>query len=146
MSVIINFLDNQFRGSRTAYSSSSIFLLILQPPDIDFDAELIGEAIYSDKFSSINPPGPSFGFGHLVLHNSEEDGVIEISTLLSRNDCDDQPLTMENLLVSLNEYIDGFFVVDEELHVQQVEFMNFQKLLFGGKRYTKLRICEFEPY
>lgn len=100
----VKFLTKKFKGSRTAYLSNSIFIAILSDTKQKYDHEIIGKAIFANGFGCINPPGPSFGFGTIILKDNEEDGKVKISILKKRKDYDWKSFTSAELKGSLSEY------------------------------------------
>jgi hypothetical protein len=143
---MVKMFDGEFHGARTAYSSNSIFIAILTNPGVKYDFELIGEKIFPEGFGCINPPGPGFGFGDILLSDDEESGLVTLSSLKNRLNGDGKKLTKKALKESLEEYFDAFFVVEKSAkHIRQVEFDFFYQLLNEGKDYELVQICEFEP-
>jgi hypothetical protein len=142
----VKFLTKKFRGTRTAYSSSSIFIAILANAKQKYDCEKIGESIFPNGFGSINPPGPSFGFGSIVLSDNEEDGKVKISALKQRKDEDGKKIKPTDLKNSISEYFDGLFVVNSKDEcLEQVSLDLFYKFFEEAKEYELIHFCEFEP-
>ena len=142
----VKLLTKKFHGGRTAYSSSSIFIAILANIKQKYDPESIGESIFPTGFGCINPPGPSFGFGSIVLTDDEEDGKVKISALKQRKDEDGNKIKPTELKNSLSEYFDGLFVVNSKDEcLEQVSFDVFFKFFEDSKEYELIHFCEFEP-
>jgi hypothetical protein len=142
----LEMLPGDFHGARTAYSSNSVFIAILTNPKVEYDPEVIGSAIFSTDFGSINPPGPSFGFGVIVLTGNEGDGKVAISDLKVREDDDGKKLTQSSLKGSLEEYFDGFFIVNKtDKCIRQIKFGAFWELFKDENEYKLVQFCEFEP-
>jgi hypothetical protein len=139
-------LNSEFHGSRTAYSSNAMFVAILTNIESKYNYEVIAESIFPDGFGVIEPPGPSFGFGVIVLSENESNGKVNITDLKHRNDEEGVKITAEALKESLEEYFDGFFTVnDSSQTITQVSFDEFYKLFEEEDQYKILHLCEFEP-
>lgn len=142
----VKMLHKKFKGQRTAYSSDSIFIAILSRQGVNYDPEAIGEIIFPDGFGSIQPPGPSFGFGEIFLSKSEQDGVVLISSLGNRLNEEGKKVTYEEVVNSLESYTDAFFLVEEDANIiRQIEWDTFQGYLSGDSNYDFLHLVEFEP-
>ena len=139
-------LNSEFHGSRTAYSSNSIFIAILTNIESKYNHEIIAESIFQNGFGVIEPPGPSFGFGIIVLNDNEADGKVNITDLKHRNDEEGRKISTEVLRESFEEYFDGFFTFDDSSQtITQVSFVEFYKLFEEEDKYKILHLCEFEP-
>jgi len=142
----LKMFDGEFKGQRTAYSGNCMFVAILTNQNVKYDHEVIGEAIYPAGFGAMEPPGPSSGFGSILLTEEEEDGKVEIEGLKDRKDDSGKKLTTKKIKSSFEEYIDGFFVVDEsDKCIKQISFDDFYKLLNQGDVYKIVHFCEFMP-
>jgi hypothetical protein len=142
----VKFLTKKFHGSRTAYSSSSIFVAILSDAKQKYDHEIIGKAIFPNGFGCINPPGPSFGFGTIVLKDNEDDGKVKISILKKRKDYDGKNVSSAELKSSLGEYFDGFFIFNKKDQcLLQISFDIFYTYFNDAKEFDTVHFCEFEP-
>lgn len=135
-----------FKGQRTAYSSDSIFVAILSRQGTTYDSEAIGELIFPDGFGQVEPPGPSFGFGEIFLAESEQNGVVPISSLDNRLNEEGKKVTRAEVVNSLESYIDAFFLVEEDANIiRQIEWNAFQGYLAGDSNYDFLHLVEYEP-
>ena len=142
----VKFLTKKFHGSRTAYSSSSIFIVILSDAKQKYDHEIIGEAIFPNGFGCINPPGPSFGFGTIVLKDNEEDGKVKISILKKRKDYDGKSVASAELKSSLSEYFDAYFLFNaKDQFLTQISFDAFYQYFIDAIEVDTVHFCEFEP-
>ena len=142
----IDMFEGEFRGTRTAYSSNSVFIGILSNTEESYDAEAIGEKIFPNGFGSIEPPGPSFGFGPIVLSEKEQSGRILIKNLTGRKDDEGSAVGAEQIAQALEDYMDACFKVDSEAKkLVQISIDEFNNLIKSGKDYKILHICEFEP-
>jgi hypothetical protein len=142
----VKMFDGEFKGQRTAYSGNCMFVAILTNPNIEYDHEVIGEAIYPEGFGAMEPPGPSSGFGSILLTEEEENGKVEIAGLKDRKDDNGKKLTTKKVKESLEEYIDGFFIVDEvDKCIKQVSFDEFYQFLNKGNVYKVIHFCEYMP-
>lgn len=142
----IEMLAGEFKGTRTAYSSNSIFLCILSNPTDKYDVESIGEKIFPDGFGSIEPPGPSFGFGSIVLTETESNGRILLKELNGRKDDEGNTVSGEQIKEALEDYMDAYFKVDAQAKkLVQISFKDFYELAMSGTEYKVLHLCEFEP-
>jgi len=142
----LKMFEGEFHGARTAYSANGMFIVILTNPKVKYDHEVIGAAIFPEGFGAMDPPGPSSGFGAIVLTDDEDDGRVVIADLKVRENDDGKKLSKKAIKDSLKEYIDGFFVVDKVAKcIRQVKFAEFYKLFGDGTEYTLIHFCEFEP-
>ena len=138
--------SKKFHGSRTAYSSNSIFIAILSDAKQKYDHEIIGESVFPNGFGCINPPGPSFGFGTIVLKDNEENGKVKISILKKRKDYDGKSVTPAELKSSLSEYFDGFFIFSsKDQCISQIPFDTFYTYFIDANEFDTVHFCEFEP-
>lgn len=138
--------EGEFKGARTAYSSNSMFVAILANPSDTYDHEAIGEKIFPDGFGCIEPPGPGFGFGTIVLSDEEQDGKIQIENLQGRKNEDGETISPDDLKESWVEYFDAFFKADAKGKVlKQISFEDFYAALTAGKDYKIVHVVEFEP-
>ena len=141
----VKLIENEFKPMRTAYNSDSIFIAVLINSFENYDEEIIGEKIMGGEFGCVEPPGPSFGFGVIKLPD-DNDGKLKVTDLLSiskKSIKEDSELRNETLESSLEEYMDGFFIVDNN-EIKQVKFKKF----FGAiknKDYQNIHFVEFEP-
>ena len=97
-------------GLGAAMSEVVFYMPVLRIAKQKYDHEIIGEAIFPNGFGCINLPGPSFGFGTIVLKDNEDDGKVKISILKKRKDYDGKNVASAELKSSLSEYFDGFFI------------------------------------
>lgn len=143
---LVKMKDEEFRGTRTAYSSNAIFIAILSNSSDVYDHEAVGSIIFPQGFSCIEPPGPSFGFGVIELSEGEDNGKIDIVALRSREDDDGNPVEAEALRESLDEYFDAYFVVSNKNGcIRQVDFDEFYALFLSAQGCDTIQFCEFEP-
>jgi hypothetical protein len=138
--------ERKFHGRRTAYSSDSVFVAILFNQGDSYDHEAIGARIFPNGFGCIEPPGPSFGFGSIVLTEDEEDGRVSVADLRARHDEDGNLIELDSVKKSLDEYFDGFFVVDTAgSQIKQIDLEHFSVLFESSTQYSHIQFCEFEP-
>lgn len=142
----VQMFEKEFHGARTVYSSNSIFIAILTNSELKYDQDVIGSIIFPDGFETVEPPGPSFGFGSIVLSEDEEDGKVVIADLKNREDEDGKVISSEALKESLEEYFDGFFLIDVPTQfIKQISFIDFYKQFEEEKDYKIIHFIEFEP-
>jgi hypothetical protein len=142
----VKMFEGDFKGQRTAYSANCMFIAILTNLKVKYDLEAIGEAIYPDGFGTMDPPGPSSGFGAIVLTDEEEDGKVVISDLKDREDLNGKRKSERAIKKSLKDYFDGFFVVEKtEKCMKQISFKEFYKLFIEDSDYKIVHFCEFAP-
>ena len=142
----VKLLKKTLHGARTAYSSNSLFIAILANTKQKYDHERIGEVIFPSGFGCINPPGPNFGFGCIVLSDDEENGKVKISAFKQRKDEDGKKIKLTQLKNSLIEYFDAFFIVNsKDQCLEQILFNSFIKYFENSKEYDLIHFCEFEP-
>ena len=142
----VKLFEGEFKGQRTAYSANCMFIAILTNPKVKYDHEVIGEAIFPDGFGAMDPPGPSAGFGAIVLTDDEEDGKVVIADLKGREDAKGKIKSERAIKKSLKEYFDGFFVVNKtEKCIIQISFEEFYKLFKEESDYKLVHFCEFSP-
>lgn len=129
----VKFLDGPFEQRRSEYSSSSIFVAILVPPDASYDAECIGEELFPDGFGCIDPPGPVDGFGALGT-SADDDGRYALSILRKGKNA-----------AELDPFMDGYFVVDVAGKcLREVTKASFHKDL-KADGFETVHVVEFEP-
>ena len=142
----VKLFEGEFKGQRTAYSANCMFIALLTNPKVKYDHEAIGEAIFPDGFGAMDPPGPSSGFGAIVLTDDEENGKVVIADLKEREDDDGKKKSESAIKKSLKDYFDGFFVVEKtEECMRQISFEKFYKLFKEGSEYKLVHFCEFSP-
>ena len=100
----VKLFEGEFKGQRTAYSANCMFIAILTNLKVKYDHEVIGEAIFPDGFGAMDPPGPSAGFGAIVLTDDEEDGKVVIADLKDREDAKGKIKSERAIKKSLKEY------------------------------------------
>jgi hypothetical protein len=145
----VEMLEGEFKGSRTAYTSDSIFIAVLSNVNILSKLEIIGDFIFPDGFGCIQPPGPSFGFGLIELLPEEESGSVNIQKLISRvekrDTSNDDEYTDKNIQTSLLNYFDGFFIYDKNSNTAtQITSDKFVDKFLDGS-YKTINFIEFEP-
>lgn len=136
--------EESFEQRRDLYGSRSLFVLIYSQEGIDYDREVLGEALLpDDDWGCIDPPGPSGGFGDVLTSERIEasNGRLRLGSLreiASDNDIADEVFP----------YLDGVFVANaqeqvfEELERDQQIVLNLLKTAADG---DQIEIVEFEP-
>jgi hypothetical protein len=142
----VKMFNSEFKATRTAYSSNSVFLVFLVNSSCKYDPEAVGELIFPEGFASVQPPGPSFGFGSLFLSDSEQDGKVAIDSLASRTNEDGEAFSVADVMESLETYFDGYFeVLENEKVIKQISWEQFHDFLARGAVYSHIHLVEFEP-
>jgi hypothetical protein len=137
-------LDENFTQRRSEYTSRSYFVLIYSKESVDYDREILGEALLPDEeWGCIDPPGPIDGFGEIFTQErlEENNGKLLLGQLRGI-------ASVERIVDEIFPYIDGLFIANNDERVFDEIPHNSDSLaalIRSGSDNDCVEIAEYEP-